>query len=115
MNSLRLFAVVLLQFYVFNLHCQEIKTRNNFTVVIDPGHGGKDPGAVSNGFYEKIIALNTSLKLGQILQDNGIKVIYTSNIKSCHRGIYSGIMVSINPTNRAKKMFSHFRMKFVHT
>ena len=80
MNSLRLFAVVLLQFYVFNLHCQEIKTRNNFTVVIDPGHGGKDPGAVSNGFYEKIIALNTSLKLGKKLQDN--QKIEVSKIKA---------------------------------
>ena len=77
MNSIRLLAVVLLQFYLFSLQGQEIKNRNNFTVVIDPGHGGKDPGAVSNGFYEKIITLNTSLKLGQILQDNGIKVIYT--------------------------------------
>ena len=77
MNSLRLLAVVLLQFYLFSLQGQEIKNLNNFTVVIDPGHGGKDPGAVSNGFYEKIITLNTSLKLGKILQDNGIKVIYT--------------------------------------
>ena len=77
MNSLRLLALVILQFYLFSLQGQEIKNRDNFTVVIDPGHGGKDPGAVSNGFYEKIIALNTSLKLGQILQDNGIKVIYT--------------------------------------
>ena len=77
MNSLRLLAVVLLHFYLFSLQGQEIKNLNNFTVVIDPGHGGKDPGAVSNGFYEKIITLNTSLKLGKILQDNGIKVIYT--------------------------------------
>tara|TARA_B100000886_G_scaffold260775_1_gene185663 strand:+ start:2535 stop:3581 length:1047 start_codon:yes stop_codon:yes gene_type:complete len=77
MNSLRLVAVVLLQFFLFTLQSQEIKNSSNFTVVIDPGHGGKDPGAVSNGFYEKIIALNTSLKLGQRLQDNGINVIYT--------------------------------------
>ena len=77
MNSLRLIIVILLNIYLFSLHSQETKNLNNFTVVIDPGHGGKDPGAVSNGFYEKIIALNTSLKLGQILQDNGIKVIYT--------------------------------------
>ena len=77
MNSLRLLALVIFQFYLFSLQGQEIKNLDNFTVVIDPGHGGKDPGAVSNGFYEKIIALNTSLKLGQILQDNGIKVIYT--------------------------------------
>ena len=77
MNSLRLITVILLNSYLFSLHSQEIKNLNNFTVVIDPGHGGKDPGAVSNGFYEKIIALNTSLKLGQLLQDNGINVIYT--------------------------------------
>ena len=77
MNSLRLIFVILLNFYLFSLQSQEIKNHNNFTVVIDPGHGGKDPGAVSNGFYEKIIALNTSLKLGQLLQDNGINVIYT--------------------------------------
>ena len=77
MNSLRLIFVILLNFYLFSLHSQEIKNPNNFTVVIDPGHGGKDPGAVSNGFYEKIIALNTSIKLGQLLQNNGINVIYT--------------------------------------
>ena len=77
MISLRLITVILLNFYLFSLQSQEIKNHNNFTVVIDPGHGGKDPGAVSNGFYEKIIALNTSLKLGQLLQDNGINVIYT--------------------------------------
>ena len=77
MNSLRSITVILLNFYLFSLQSQDIKNYNNFTVVIDPGHGGKDPGAVSNGFYEKIIALNTSLKLGQLLQDNGINVIYT--------------------------------------
>ena len=77
MNSLRLIAVIFLNFYLFSLQSQVIKNHNNFTVVIDPGHGGKDPGAVSNGFYEKIIALNTSIKLGQLLQDNGINVIYT--------------------------------------
>ncbi len=77
MNSLRLVALVFLQFYFFSLQGQEIRNRDNFTVVIDPGHGGKDPGAVSNGFYEKIISLKTSLKLGKKLQDNGIRVIYT--------------------------------------
>ncbi len=77
MNSLRLIIVILLNIYLFSLHSQETKNLNNFTVVIDPGHGGKDPGAVSNGFYEKIIALNTSIKLGQLLQNNGINVIYT--------------------------------------
>ena len=78
MISIRLLVIVLLQFYLFNLQGQEVVNNTNpFTVVIDPGHGGKDPGAVSNGFYEKIIALSTSLKLGKKLQENGINVIYT--------------------------------------
>ena len=78
MNSLRLLTLVFLYFYLWNLQSQEVDSNNDlFTVVIDPGHGGKDPGAVSNGFYEKIIALNTSLNLGRKLQENGIKVIYT--------------------------------------
>ena len=78
MISLRLLILVLFQFFLLNLNCQEYEnTSDTFTVVIDPGHGGKDPGAVSNGFYEKVIALGTSLKLGKTLQDNGINVIYT--------------------------------------
>ena len=76
MYSVRLIFLIFLSFSL-NILYSQTNINSNFTVVIDPGHGGKDPGAVSNGFYEKIITLNTSLKLGQILQDNGIKVIYT--------------------------------------
>lgn len=51
------------------------------TVVIDPGHGGKDPGAISkNGKYrEKDITLSVALKLGNLIKSNypDIKVIYT--------------------------------------
>lgn len=51
------------------------------TVVIDPGHGGKDPGAISrNGKYrEKNITLSVALKLGELIKGSypNIKVIYT--------------------------------------
>jgi len=49
------------------------------TVVIDPGHGGKDPGCVRNGIYEKDIVLSVALKLGKMIQDSlpGVRVIYT--------------------------------------
>ncbi len=50
-------------------------------VVIDPGHGGKDPGAISrNGkFKEKNITLSVALELGKLIKENypDIKVIYT--------------------------------------
>jgi N-acetylmuramoyl-L-alanine amidase len=49
-----------------------------FTVVIDAGHGGKDPGGVSNGYKEKDVALSTTLLLGKLLAKNKeLKVIYT--------------------------------------
>ena len=52
------------------------------TVVIDPGHGGKDPGAVSpNNNYEKTVVLKVSLLLGEMIQKKfpEVKVIYTRN------------------------------------
>ena len=50
------------------------------TIVIDAGHGGKDPGAVGvNKTYEKDVALSVSLKFGNIIKKNhpNVKVVYT--------------------------------------
>lgn len=49
------------------------------TIVIDPGHGGKDPGCVRGRVYEKDIVLSVAQKLGRMIQDSlpGIKVIFT--------------------------------------
>jgi len=47
-------------------------------VVIDPGHGGKDPGATSVlGFYEKGINLSVAHKVVNLLQDTGLRVEMT--------------------------------------
>lgn len=46
-------------------------------VMIDPGHGGADPGAVYNGRKEAEDNLNLALELGAILQDAGFDVVYT--------------------------------------
>lgn len=49
-----------------------------FRVVLDPGHGGKDYGAIYHGFIEKNIALNVALKVGEILEkDPAMQVLYT--------------------------------------
>lgn len=49
-----------------------------FRVVLDAGHGGKDYGAIYNGFIEKNITLNVALKVGKILEkDPAMQVIYT--------------------------------------
>lgn len=48
------------------------------TVVIDPGHGGKDPGATANGVYEKNIVLGVARKLGDYIENRlGVDVVYT--------------------------------------
>ena len=51
------------------------------TIVIDAGHGGKDPGCISRDgkTMEKDIALDVALKLGQLIKDSipEVKVVYT--------------------------------------
>lgn len=46
-------------------------------VVIDPGHGGNNPGAVYQGRQEKDDALALSLAVGRILEQNGVNVYFT--------------------------------------
>ncbi|MCT4638666.1 MAG: N-acetylmuramoyl-L-alanine amidase [Bacteroidales bacterium] len=48
-------------------------------VVIDAGHGGKDPGAVGKIVYEKDVVLSIALKLGDLIKKNykNVEVIYT--------------------------------------
>jgi N-acetylmuramoyl-L-alanine amidase len=47
-------------------------------IIIDAGHGGKDPGAISpNGFYEKTVNLDVALALTNLLKKQGFRVIMT--------------------------------------
>lgn len=60
----------------FSISAQNSK----FKVVLDAGHGGKDPGNSYHGYVEKNIALKTTIKIGEILEkENDIVVIYTRN------------------------------------
>lgn len=51
------------------------------TVVIDAGHGGKDPGCLGTSAEEADVALAVALELGRIINENlpDVKVIYTRN------------------------------------
>ena len=71
------FFLILIFLNSFSVNSQSIK--NDYIVVIDPGHGGKDPGNRGNGYYEKNIVLNIALNVGRDLtkNNNNIKVIYT--------------------------------------
>ncbi|MBP6557915.1 MAG: N-acetylmuramoyl-L-alanine amidase [Flavobacterium sp.] len=51
---------------------------SKFVVVLDAGHGGKDPGNSYHGFVEKEIALKTTLKVGEMLETEAdFEVVYT--------------------------------------
>ncbi|NFQ93361.1 N-acetylmuramoyl-L-alanine amidase [Clostridium sporogenes] len=55
-----------------------VAASNKRTIVIDAGHGGYDSGAVGpTGIKEKDVTLKVALKVGKILENNGIRVIYT--------------------------------------
>lgn len=68
-------------------------------VVIDPGHGGKDPGAVVGKAREKDIVLDIALKLGSFIKTNypNTKVIYTRN-----RDIFVPLYQRANIANKNK-------------
>lgn len=56
-----------------------VVSARDFVVVIDAGHGGKDPGAKGKNSREKDINLSVALKLGKLIEKNmkDVKVVYT--------------------------------------
>jgi len=70
-------------------------------VVIDPGHGGKDPGAIGNsGVKEKDINLDIARRLKELLEDKGIKAIMTRD-----RDTFVSLKKRIDITNRSSADF----------
>ncbi|AFK02089.1 cell wall hydrolase/autolysin [Emticicia oligotrophica DSM 17448] len=69
-------VLLILIFSLEIVHAQSGKIR---TIVIDAGHGGKDPGTQHSKLREKDIALSVTLKLGKKIQEKlpDVKVIYT--------------------------------------
>ena len=80
-NGKRIFLCFLLLVF-FNLKSYSQNTNKIKTIVIDPGHGGKDPGTLGTKrykTYEKDIALDISLKLGSYIEKYfpEVEVVYT--------------------------------------
>ncbi len=76
-NMSKRISLFLIMFCLFAL--ASVSAKDKFTVVIDPGHGGKDVGAVGAISNEKSINLNIALALGNLIERNlsDVKVIYT--------------------------------------
>jgi len=62
---------------IVNNYEQKINT-SDFTICIDAGHGGYDVGAInSSDVFEKDVTLKIALKVGTLLENDGINVLYT--------------------------------------
>jgi N-acetylmuramoyl-L-alanine amidase len=55
-------------------------------VVVDPGHGGQDPGGVVDGTQEKQVVLEIALQLKRLLETQGAKVVLTRDRDMDHGG-----------------------------
>ncbi len=97
MNSLKIFTLIFFQFFFIYSFSQSNSIQNSeFTVVIDAGHGGKDPGNTGNGFIEKDIALKISTNLGMLLEKRGVNVIYTRK-----KDVFIGLFERANIANQS--------------
>ncbi|MBE0673614.1 MAG: N-acetylmuramoyl-L-alanine amidase, partial [Bacteroidales bacterium] len=77
----RLRVILILSLLAITLPGIDQQAKDQFVVVIDAGHGGKDPGAVGSSSREKDIVLAIALKTGGYITSNfnDVKVIYTRN------------------------------------
>ena len=69
----------------------------NYKIVIDPGHGGSDPGASGNGIIEKNLTLEISKEMYKLFKSLGIPVYMTRFDDT-----------TINPKDRTKKVLDAF-------
>jgi N-acetylmuramoyl-L-alanine amidase len=74
-------------------------TKKTFTLVIDAGHGGHDPGAIGKFAKEKTINLNVALSFGNMVKSNcpDVKVIYTRD-----KDVFIPLQERANIANRNK-------------
>ena len=85
MNNVKPLFFLLLLFNLYNVNLlSQTNSTNIKTIVIDPGHGGKDSGTLGTKrfkIYEKHVALAVSLKLGNYIAEEfpDVKIIYTRN------------------------------------
>jgi N-acetylmuramoyl-L-alanine amidase len=79
-RSIRVLLLALSALFLFSeAQLAKIMPKGVKTIVIDPGHGGQDPGCNGESYKEKDIALGIALKLGAFIEKNlpDVKVIYT--------------------------------------
>jgi N-acetylmuramoyl-L-alanine amidase len=83
LHTINIYIVKLISLYLTLIFASasgsDIKNEKNWVIVIDAGHGGKDPGAKGSFSYEKNIVLAIALRTGEYIEQNikNVTVIYT--------------------------------------
>ena len=67
-----------------------------YTIFLDPGHGGSDPGAVYKGRQEKDDVLRLTMAVGDILSNSGYRVLYSRTTD-----VYESPIQKANEANNA--------------
>lgn len=91
------------------------------TVLIDPGHGGKDPGTHHNGIREKTVTLDLARRVGAILSRRGLKVRYTrlsdkyvsleqraDKVRTNKADLFVSIHVNANPSSKVRGFETYY-------
>ncbi len=72
----------------------------NIKIALDPGHGGKEAGCVSGGFYEKDVNLQITKEINNILKQKGAKTMLTRE-----NDVDTGLYERVDSANKFKADF----------
>ena len=70
---------------------------NDYKIVIDPGHGGSDPGASGNGIIEKDLTLDISKYMFDRFRELGVPVSITRDSD-----------ITLSPSDRVDRILSFY-------
>lgn len=76
-----------------------LMAQTDFTVVLDAGHGGKDPGTTQGSLKEKNITLDITRRLGRLISQEHpkVRVLYTRS-----KDVFVGLQARADFANRHK-------------
>ncbi|RMD46413.1 MAG: N-acetylmuramoyl-L-alanine amidase [Aquificota bacterium] len=86
---------------IYNLIVKELAKERRLqilkpiVVVIDPGHGGKDPGAISNGLKEKNVNLRIARRLKRLLENSKFYKVYLTRYSDRYVDLYTRTVYAI--------------------
>ena len=95
----QLFSIVLCVFLLSTTSTFADNKDETFILVIDPGHGGKDPGAIGKKGKEKNINLAVALQAGKYIEQKhpDVKIVYTRK-----KDVFIGLDERADIANRSK-------------